>query len=67
MDNELYRMQQQASRICDVELRRIEKPPQKQSTRQNDDSILLLALILILAIDKADRTLIMMLLYIFAT
>ena len=65
MDNELHRMQQQADRISDVTLRRING--QKRQIRQmSEDSILLLGLILILASEKADKTLIMMLLYIFA-
>ena len=67
MDKELRQMQQQAAKICDVQLRRIEQSKPKHCARQNDDSVLLLALILILAMDKADKTLIMMLLYIFAT
>ena len=58
-------MQQQADEISDVTLRRIngQKP---QSRQMSEDSILLLGLILILASEKADKTLIMMLLYIFA-
>lgn len=58
-------MQRQADRISGVTLRRIngQKP---QSTQVSEDSVLLLGLILILAMEKADKTLIMMLLYIFA-
>ena len=58
-------MQRQADRISGVTLRRIngQKP---QSTQASEDSVLLLGLILILAMEKADKTLIMMLLYIFA-
>ena len=65
MDNELHRMQQQADRISDVTLRRI-NGQKRQSRQMSEDSILLLGLILILASEKADKTLIMMLLYIFA-
>ena len=65
MDNELNRMQRQADRISSVTLHRINE--QKLQRRQmSEDSILLLGLILILATDKADKTLLMMLLYIFA-
>ena len=58
-------MQRQADRISGVTLRRIngQKP---QGRQMSEDSILLLGLILILASEKADKTLIMMLLYIFA-
>ena len=65
MDNELHRMQQQADRISGVTLRRI-NGQKRQSRQMSEDSILLLGLILILASEKADKTLIMMLLYIFA-
>ena len=65
MDNELHRMQQQADEISDVTLRRI-NGQKRQSRQMSEDSILLLGLILILASEKADKTLIMMLLYIFA-
>ena len=58
-------MQQQADRISDVTLRRI-NGQKRQSRQMSEDSILLLGLILILASEKADKTLIMMLLYIFA-
>ncbi len=65
MDNELHRMQAQADRISNVTLHRINE--QKRHGRQmSEDSILLLGLILILASEKADKTLLMMLLYIFA-
>ena len=58
-------MQRQAERISSVTLHRINE--QKRQDRQmSEDSILLLGLILILATDKADKTLLMMLLYIFA-
>ena len=58
-------MQQQADRISEVTLRRING--QKNHGMQiSEDSILLLGLILILASEKADKMLIMMLLYIFA-
>ena len=66
MDNELYRMQRQADRICNVKLRRIEQPDKSVRQKPDDDSLLLLGLILILAAEKADPTLLMMLLYIFA-
>ena len=58
-------MQQQADRISDVTLRRI-NGQKRQSRQMSEDSILLLGLILILASEKADKMLIMMLLYIFA-
>ena len=65
MDNELHRMQRQADRISGVTLRRI-NGQKRQGRRTDEDSILLLGLILILALEKADKTLLMMLLYIFA-
>ena len=58
-------MQQQADEISDVTLRRI-NGQKRQGRQMSEDSILLLGLILILASEKADKTLIMMLLYIFA-
>ena len=65
MDSELHRMQRQADRISSVTLHRINE--QKRQDRQmSEDSILLLGLILILASERADKTLLMMLLYIFA-
>ena len=65
MDSELHRMQCQADRISGVTLRRI-NGQKRQSRQMNEDSVLLLGLILILAMEKADKTLLMMLLYIFA-
>lgn len=69
MDTELRRMQEQANRICNVRLRRIKpyNPPfQPRRCSENDDSVLLLALLLILAMDGGDKTLMLMLFYIFA-
>ena len=65
MDNELYRMQQQADRISGVTLRRI-NGQKRQDRQMSGDGMLLLGLILILALENADKTLLMMLLYIFA-
>ena len=65
MDNELHRMQQQADRISGVTLRRI-NGQKRQDRQMSEDGMLLLGLILILALENADKTLLMMLLYIFA-
>ncbi|MBR4050591.1 MAG: hypothetical protein IKL41_05440 [Clostridia bacterium] len=65
MDNELHRMQRQADRISNVTLHRINEQ-KRQGRQMSEDSILLLGLILILASERADKTLLMMLLYIFA-
>ncbi|MBQ2963390.1 MAG: hypothetical protein IJE14_01895 [Clostridia bacterium] len=65
MDNELHRMQQQADRISGVTLRRI-NGQKRQDRQMSGDGMLLLGLILILALENADKTLLMMLLYIFA-
>ena len=65
MDNELHRMQQQADRISGVTLRRI-NGQKRQDRQMSGDGMLLLGLILILALENADKTLLMLLLYIFA-
>ena len=58
-------MQQQADRISGVTLRRI-NGQKRQDRQMSEDGMLLLGLILILALENADKTLLMMLLYIFA-
>ena len=58
-------MQRQADRISNVTLHRINEQ-KRQGRQMSEDSILLLGLILILASERADKTLLMMLLYIFA-
>ena len=64
MDRELIRMKEQIKGFCNVELRRIpcQNQKNKPQPKQNDDSLLLLGLILILAMDHADKTLMLMLL-----
>ena len=58
-------MQRQADRISNVTLRRI-NGQKRQDRQMSGDGMLLLGLILILALENADKTLLMMLLYIFA-
>ncbi len=57
-------MQDQADRIAHVYLRRIKTKTKTQP--QNDDSLLIIGLILILLTDGADMMTVMMLLYILA-
>ncbi len=66
VDRELERMQEQADCFSHVCLRRIKCSPPPQ-TKRNDDSTLVLGLILILLIDGGDMLTVLMLLYILGT
>ena len=65
MDCELRRMQDQADCFSHVYLRRTQMPSPPQP--KNNDSMLLLGLILILLIDGSDMLTVFMLLYILGT
>ena len=65
MDSELKRMQEQADCFSQVKLRRIHT--RKPAPPRDDDSTLLLGLILILLIDGGDMLTVFVLLYILGT
>ena len=69
MDCELRKMQDQADCFSHVYLRRTCMPSAQKSTPkpQNDESLLLLGLILILLTDGSDMLTVFMLLYILGT
>ena len=69
MDCELRKMQDQADCFSHVYLRRTNMPPAPTAKRKpdNDDSLLLLGLILILLVDGSDMLTVFMLMYILGT
>ncbi|MBR3803037.1 MAG: hypothetical protein IKK37_06270 [Clostridia bacterium] len=69
MDRELRKMQDQADCFSHVYLRRTHMPsaPKEKAKPKNDDSLLLLGLILILLVDGSDMLTVFMLLYILGT
>ena len=69
MDRELRKMQDQADCFSHVYLRRTSMPstPKEKPNPKNDDSLLLLGLILILLVDGSDMLTVFMLLYILGT
>lgn len=69
MDCELRKMQDQADCFSHVYLRRTRMPSasKEKAKPKNDDSLLLLGLILILLVDGSDMLTVFMLLYILGT